>query len=153
MGQKKKQRARTVSIRRGCARYTLFTLIRCRDVNSGMFLCRCLAFTSQKCTGVWMDAASVGQSPRALVSQTASGMRRTSGAVLGRKRNTRSLEPDLFLGPFLTDSNCLAGWVKRDLEKSVMPACSWWNAGKNFLWEPRRTGTMWVWIWVTILDS
>lgn len=47
--------------------------------------------------------------------------------------------------------NCLADWVKRDLEKSVTPACSWWNAGKSFPWEPRRTGTTWDWIALPIL--
>lgn len=36
--------------------------------------------------------------------------------------------------------------MKRDLERSVTPVCSWWNDGKSCLWEPRRTGTMWVWM-------
>lgn len=40
--------------------------------------------------------------------------------------------------------NYLADWVKHDLEKSAMPVCSWWNDGRSYPWEPRRTGTMWV---------
>lgn len=49
------------------------------------FARRCLAFTSRKCTGVWTAAASAAQSRQALVSQTASGMRKTSGAVSGKR--------------------------------------------------------------------
>lgn len=47
---------------------------------------------------------------------------------------------------FFTNCKCFADWVKRDLEKSATPASSWWNGGKSFQWEPRRTGTTWVWI-------
>lgn len=108
---------------------------------------RCLAFTSQKCIGALMAAASVGPSPPAPVSQTASAMRRTSGAALGRSHMWSHRFFFFFFSVHLhhfLQAECFAGWAKRDLEKSATPASSWWNGGKSFLWGPRRTGTTWV---------
>lgn len=121
------------------------------DVNAWIFFFfarRCLAFISQRCTGVWTAAASAERSLPALVSRTASGMRKTSGAVSGKSPCwTRGgvWRETFFSSPCRFITNCLADWVKRDQERSVTPVCSWWNDGKSYPWEPRRTGTMWVW--------
>lgn len=76
-----------------------------------------------------MAAASVGPSPPAPVSRTVSGMRKTSGAVLGKRlqcpgeacewRDLPLLCPALTICYFSADS------VKHDLETSAMPACCW----------------------------
>lgn len=58
---------------------------------------RCLAFISPRCTGVWTAAASAGQSRQALASRTASGMRKTSGAALGKRHGwTRGVWKETF---------------------------------------------------------
>lgn len=59
----------------------------------------CLASTSQRYTGVTTAVASVRPSPPVLVSQTAVGMRKPSGSVLG--------------------------WQRTVLETFAMPVCYW----------------------------
>lgn len=133
--------------------YSLHTLSRAGDIwtiNHCCFTRRCLAFISRKCTGVWTAAASAAPSRPALGSRTASGMRKTSGAVSGKTLGNTwaQCEGKVSYQHIHAWYVCLfsvtvsEGWAKAGLETSAMPVCCWWNDGKSSQWEPRRTGIM-----------
>lgn len=58
-----------------------------KDDECESFVGRCLASTSRKCTEVWMAVASAAPSRPVRASLTASDTRKTSPAVLGKKRD------------------------------------------------------------------
>lgn len=120
----------------------------------------CLAFTSQRSTGVTTAVASARPSRPAHGSQTAVDMRRPSGSVLGMSSHSFIHLHGAFVCnycPFLTNFTIdsfygvcanvylfihLIDCQRIVLETFAMPVCYWWRGGRSFLMAPRRTGTM-----------